>query len=60
MTCSNSRSTLDFVSCCFCVLMKEQVTRKRVNFHKSLFVNYARASVGNSLQYLICLKSERV
>ena len=52
---SNPRSPLNFV-----FLMKAQVTRKCVNLHKSFFANCARESVGNSLQYLICLKSERV
>ena len=39
-------------------LIKTQLTLKRINLHLSFFVNYGRASVGNSLQYLICLKSE--
>ena len=39
--------------------MKVKITRKRVNLRHSFFINYVRASFGNSLQYLICLKSER-
>ena len=58
IACSNSlglpkilRENGDFV-----FVMKAKVTQKRVNLHKSFFMNYVRESVGNSLQYLILLK----
>ena len=54
-------SPIDFVEKSdFVFLMKAQVTRKRVYLLRSFFVNYVRASVGNSLQNSICLNSERV
>ena len=45
---------------CFVFLMKEQVAQKSVILHKSFFVKYAWASVGNEWQCSICLKAERV
>ena len=40
----------------FVFLVKAQITRKRINLPSSFFMNYARASVRNSLQYFIWLK----
>ena len=36
----------------FVFSMKAQVTRKRINLYKLFFMNYIRASVGNSLQFI--------
>ena len=43
-------SKIDFVekNAEFVFLMKAPVTQKIVNLYKSFFVNYVRASVGNS------------
>ena len=38
----------------FVLLMKAQVTRKRVYLHKPFFTNYVIAGFGNSLKYSIC------
>ena len=40
--------------------MKAQITRKKINLPKLLFVNKVRAGTINSLQYLILLKSKTV
>ena len=40
--------------------MKGQITRKKINLPKFFLVNWVRAGTSNSLQYLICLKSETV
>ena len=40
--------------------MIARITRKKINLPESFFVNCVRASVRNSEQYLILLKSEMV
>ena len=48
MAHSKSRLTHDFGEKMLILffLIKAQVTRKRINLHKSFFMNYGRASVG--------------
>ena len=40
--------------------MKAQITRKKINLPKLFLVNWVRAGISNSLQYLIWLKSKTV
>ena len=42
------------------LLMKAQITRKKINLSKVFFMNKARAGTSNSLEYLIWLKSKTV
>ena len=37
----------------FVLLMKAQITRKKINLPNLFFANYVRAGTSNSLQYLI-------
>ena len=39
----------------FVLLMKAQITQKKINLPKLFFVNKVRADTNNSLQYLIWL-----
>ena len=57
IACSNSWSIIDFVGNADFVFFNENTDNsgKRVNLHKSFFMNYVRASVRNSWQYSICL-----
>ena len=41
---------LDFVwKCCFLLLMKADITRKKIDLPRLFFVNHVRASTSNSL-----------
>ena len=40
----------------FVLLMKAQITRKKINLPKLFFVNWVRAGTRSSLQYLILVK----
>ena len=42
------------------LLMKAQITRKKINLPKLYFVNLVRTGTSNSLQYLIWLNSKTV
>ena len=42
------------------ILLKAQITRKKINLPKLFFVNEVRAGTSNSLQYLIWLNSKTV
>ena len=42
------------------LLMKAQITRKKINLPKLFFVKYVRASTSSPLQYFIWLKSKAV
>ena len=44
----------------FVILLKAQITRKKINLPKLFFVNKVRAGTSNSLQYLIWLNSNTV
>ena len=44
----------------FVILLKAQITRKKINLSKLFFVNWVRAGTSNSLQYLIWLNSKTV
>ena len=44
----------------FVLLMKAQITRKKINLPKLFFVDWVRAGTSNSLQYLIWLNSKTV
>ena len=63
MASSNSRSTQDLVKKMLILSFQKSTGNSKeleMSLRKSYFMNYIRASVGNSLQYLVCLKSERV
>ena len=44
----------------FVILLKAQITRKKINLPKLFFVYKVRADTSNSLQYLIWLNSKTV
>ena len=44
----------------FVILLKAQITRKKINLPKLFFVNWVRAGTSDSLQYLIWLNSKTV
>ena len=44
----------------FVLLMKAQITRKKINWPKLFLVNWVRAGTSNSLQYIIWSKSKTV
>ena len=56
---SNFQFTEDFMILIL-FLMKAKVTGKKIILCKLFFMNCVRASAGDSLQYLICLKSKCV
>ena len=54
ITGSNTRFNLGFVrKADFVLLIKAQITRKKIILTKLFFVNYVKAGTSNSLQYLI-------
>ena len=42
------------------LLMKAQITQKKINLLKFFFVNYVRTSTSSSMQYFIWLKTKAV